>query len=102
MVSTTTVNRFFTYLLTTLAFFSAVQARLSCDDDMLRVFSYFRSNFEADLPTIIPSKQQIFICQHMAFNHFVNSTEGANMDTMNDIITSLCHLWVSLIYLWSA
>ena len=89
--------KIFTILLATFAF-GFVQTRFSCDDGLFMVFSYFRHHYETILPTVIPKEMQIFICQHMAFHYFTNSTGMHQIPTMNSTINSLCHLWVSRKY----
>ena len=98
MVSNKTANVII--LMAAVAHFSFAQAQLSCDDGLLMIYRYFHINFGADLP--FPLEQSIFVCQHMALHHFINTTAMADlMPVMNTITNSLCHLWVSNLFVCS-
>ncbi len=98
-MSLTTATCFVAILLATIPH-GRTQMQLSCGNSLSEIYFNFRNTFDKDLPTVIPREQQIFICQHMAFHQFISSTETNNRElttVMDNIIHSLCHLWVSLV-----
>ncbi len=71
-------------------------AQTLCSNELNRIYCH-AANLESEI-AVTRQAEQLFICQHLAFHKFIKTFETSNAElenVMDDIIDSLCTIWVS-------